>query len=109
MAFLEQIKTALEIEGAVYDNQLLNYVNQNIAFLINNNIPITQIDDQTETWPDVEETDIPVILEYLQFNAMIKLDSEYIRQAATANYISDLLAVDLNLLKAKYDRPKNEI
>lgn len=103
MTFLEQIKTALEIDGAVFDNQLLIYVNQDISFLANNNIPVTPIDNTTETWDSIAPEDEPVILEYLTFKAMIKLDSEYIKQAATANYVqNEVLAVDLNLLKAKY-------
>lgn len=102
MTFLNQIKAGLEIEGSAFDYQLLNYVNQDIAFLINNGIPLTLIDDTTANWPNIDPADVPVIMEYLQFKSMIKLDSEYIKQAATANYITDLLAVDLNQLKAKY-------
>lgn len=104
MTILERLKNALELEGIdAYDTQVLEYANQDISFLINNNIPLTQINESTESFEDIESSDVDVVIEYLTWNAMIKLDRSFLSSSATANYIEMKIAVCLNQLKAKYD------
>lgn len=104
MTIFEKIKSSIELEGIdAYDVQVLEYVNQDINFLNNNNIPVTTIDGTTEGFDGLEDVDLPVVLEYLMWNAMIKLDRSFLSQSATASYIEDRLATCLNMLKGKYD------
>ncbi len=104
MTILEKVKASIELEGIeAFDNQVLEYINQDLSFLNNNNIPVTNIYATTEGFDGLEDVDLPVVLEYLQWNAMTKLDRSFLSQSATASFIRDRIAVCLNHLKGKYD------
>lgn len=104
MTIFERLKASIELEGIdAFDNQVLEYANQDIAILNNNNIPVDTLDDTMENFSSIEEVDTPVVIEYLSWNAMIKLDRSFLSQSATANYIEGRIAFCLNQLKGKYD------
>lgn len=104
MTIFEKVKTSVELEGIeAFDNQMLEYINQDLSYLFNNNIPVTNIDTTTEGFDGLEDVDLPVVLEYLQWSAMIKLDRSFLSQSATATFVQSRLAICLNHLKGKYD------
>lgn len=104
MTIFEQLKQSIELEGIdAFDGQVLSYANQDIAFLNNNNIPVDELDTTMETFSSIDEVDLPVVLEYLSWNAIIKLDRAFLSQSATANFIEGRIASCLNQLKGKYD------
>lgn len=91
----------LDLSEDIFDNQLLNYINQNIQYMINNGIPITLIDMDTNfsDWSQLRAGDENIICKYLSYTCLVQLDNSFLSK----NTIDKILEDTLYQLKVIYD------
>lgn len=110
MKILEAIKNLVEIDvdEEIYDAQLLLYANSGIQYLINNKVPISRIDEnsESEVWTEIEEDDYLIILDWLHLRILQRFDRTLMagNQTTTATWIDSEMTNLIYHLKCKYDR-----
>ncbi|MBC1353882.1 hypothetical protein HB837_15860 [Listeria innocua] len=83
MTILQEIKTLLEIDDIssdgvsenIFDEQLIKYINSGIRYLINNSVPITPINDSSDSgeWEKVADH-YEIIRDYLHLHVLQRFD-----------------------------------
>ncbi|MBL1223730.1 phage head-tail connector protein [Enterococcus sp. BWR-S5] len=110
MKILEEIKNLIEVdvEETIYDSQLLLYANSGIQYLINNNVPIGKIEENSESteWNEIDEDDYLIILDWLHLRILQRFDRTLMtgNQTTTATWIDSEMTNLIYQLKCKYDR-----
>ena len=111
MTVLEAVKrlVEVEIEEDIFDDQLLLYVNMGIAYLINNAIPIFEVDKNTsiEEWTEIEENDRKLIIQYLYLDTISQFDRDLAASKATTDYLEARKIENLLQLKCRYEGGRN--
>lgn len=109
-AILDELKELLEVDVSetIFDTQLLLYANGGIGYLINNGIPLTRIDEETDydSWELRELHDYDVILSWLHLYCLQRFDRTLMTTAykTTTNWIDEEMTNLLYQLKIRYDR-----
>lgn len=111
---LNDIKALVEVdtEDTIYDDQLVLIINSGISYLINNGIPIDEIDKKTqsEEWSKLAKHDYSTVLNWLNYHVLQNFDRTLMLSysANTTNNFIDYHMTDLLYqLKVRYD--SNEV
>lgn len=110
MKILDAIKNLVEVdvEEKIFDDQLLLYANSGIQYLINNSVPISRIDEESESdqWTNIDEDDYLIILDWLHLRILQRFDRTLMtgNQTTTATWIDSEMTNLIYHLKCKYDR-----
>lgn len=107
---LGDVKTLVEVDAEedIYDAQLILIINGGIAYLKNNGIPVSRIDDKTEVsnWNELSEDDYPVVLDWLNYRVLQNFDRTLMLSYSantTNNFIDYHMTELLHQLKVRYD------
>lgn len=76
MPILDEIKKIIDIDVNDFDDELILIINSALSYLQNNNIPVSQIDKQTE-WSDFDKLDTKdtsIVLSYLHLKVIQLFD-----------------------------------
>lgn len=107
MAILDDLKELLEIdlEEKIYDRQLLLYANGGIAYLKNNAIPVTRIDETTDKWDSLKDDDSDIVIQWLHLYCLQRYDRTLMSSSGTTQeWIDSEMSNLIMQLKVRYDR-----
>jgi hypothetical protein len=104
MIILQQLKLLLELENdSSFDEQILFLANEQISYLISNNVPLTNIDSTTDsnTWVNLVMSDIYIVTNFIYLGIIQEFDREI--STPTINWINDKRMDLIHNLKSRYD------
>jgi hypothetical protein len=106
---LEDIKEMIRVDLSeqIFDTEIMLHINNGVSELINNNIPITNIQllDASGIWDKISKNDYQLILAWLYYYIMLRFErSLWGKGSTTATHFIEKDMTDLLWkLKASYD------
>lgn len=104
---LETIKEMVEIDvdEEIFDTQLLRYINSGISYLQRNGIPVTSVEEITDTdvWSELKSDDVESVLDWLHLRCVQRFDKSLMTGSGTTmEWIDSELTNILYQLKSVY-------
>lgn len=111
MAILDNIKIYCEVDDTtLFDEQLINLANEVIADMIENNIPISQIDKTTETFDLININQQTSVQSLINLYVLRMFDKNLMTASASSqSWLDNRIIYLMHQLKAQFDNIDNSL